>query len=61
MDSEDQLADFNISSTETEAFLAADTGATLVLWGLHNISMPENLRISLTHLPSNSPRIACQA
>ena len=55
VDSDDQPAFFNISSTEAEALLAADTGAT------NNISMPENLRISLTHLPSNSLRVTCEA
>ena len=42
VDSEDQPAVFNISSTETKALLASDTGATLVLWRSNNVSMPEN-------------------
>ena len=32
MDSEDQPAVFNSSSTETKALLAADNAAALVLW-----------------------------
>ena len=61
MDSEDQPVVFNISSTENEALLAADTAAALVMWGLNIMLMPEDLRKSLTQLPSVSLGIACKA